>query len=89
MLSLLKKKKKDSSKIYIGDKLNLIYRFKGVFFVVLGITVVLRSKSIGVYSKKKGFFLIFSSILKNIRNIYKFDTYFFHSIKWKILYRKY
>lgn len=87
MLFLLKKKKKDASKVYVGDKLNLIYRFKGVFFVMMGFCVFNRQKTIGIYTKKKNFHLFFSILLVNLRDIYKFDTFFFNSIKWKKLYR--
>jgi len=73
--------------MYIGDKLNLIYRFKGVFFLMLGICVLNRKKTIGLYAKKKNFFLFFVILLKIVRDVFKFDTYFFNNIKWKIVYR--
>lgn len=82
MLYLLKKKnKRDINKIYIGDKLNLIYRFKGVFFVMMGFCVFNRQKSISIYAKKKNSHVFFSILFLNLRNIYKFDTFFFNSIK--------
>lgn len=87
MLFLLKKKKKNISKVYVGDKLNLIYRFKGVFFVMMGFCVFNRQKTICVYTKKKNFHLFFSILLLNLRDIYKFDTFFFNNIKWKRIYR--
>lgn len=87
MLFLLKKKTKDMSKIYVGDKLNLIYRFKGVFFVMMGYCVFNRQKMISVFTKKRNYYLFFSILLINLRDIYKFDTFFFNSIKWKRIYR--
>lgn len=87
MLYLLKNKIKDMDKVYVGDKLNLIYRFKGVFFVMMGFCVFNRQKTISIYTKKKNFYLFFSILLINLRIIYKFDTFFFNSIKWKKLYR--
>lgn len=81
MLVLLKKKRRDSKKVYIGDKLNLIYRFCGVFFVMIGFCVFCRKKSISIFSKRKGYSLFFSILLINLREIYKFDTFFFNNKK--------
>lgn len=86
MLYKLKKKEK-LNKVYIGDRINVIYRFKGVFFIITGICVYNRSKNIGVYAKKKNFFTIFSLLKKNISLIKNLDTYFFNSISIKMLYR--
>ena len=86
MLYLLKKKNL-KEKIFIGDNLNLIYRFKGVFFVMMGYCVYNRLKSISVFAKKKNYFLYFSILFINLRDIYKFETFYFNSKKWKTMYR--
>ena len=88
MLYRLRKKIKISELIYVGDRINVIYRFKGVFFIITGICVFNRKKNIGIYSKRKNFFTIFSILKKNINVLKKLDTYFFNNIKIKILYRK-
>lgn len=87
MLFLLKKKKKDSKKIYIGDRLNVIYRFKGVFFIMIGFCIFHRNKTLCVFSKKKAFSLYFLILIKNINVINKLATYYFNNKKWKIMYR--
>jgi hypothetical protein len=80
MLYLLYKKKKDKQKAYIGDRINVIYRFKGVFFIITGFCVFNREKNIGIFSKKKGFFVLFSVLKKSIYMLQKLDTYFFNKI---------
>lgn len=86
MLFLLKKKN-FVSKLYIGDKLNLIYRFKGVFFVMMGTCVFNRKKDLCLYSKRKNNFIFFNILFLNIRDIYKFETFSYNSIFWKRFYR--
>ena len=81
MLFLLRKKNKENKKVYIGDKLNLSYRCKGVFFVMMGFCIFKRKKIIGIFSKKKQFHLFFCILYLSLREIYKFDTFFFNSIK--------
>jgi hypothetical protein len=88
MLFLLNKKKKLKGLIYVGDKLNLIYRFKGVFFVMLGNCIFNRQKSIAIYLKKKNYSFIFTILFINIQKIYKIDTFYFNNKKWKSIKNK-
>lgn len=88
MLYRLQKKKKIFGTVYVGDKINVIYRFKGVFFIIIGVCIFNREKSLGVFSKKKEFFTIFSILKLSINLIKKLDTYYFNNIKVKISYRK-
>ena len=55
---------------------------------MMGFCVYNRQKTISIYAKKKVFYMFFSTLLKNLRDIYKFDTFFFNNIRWKIKYRK-
>lgn len=87
MLYLLYKKKKDKKKAYIGDRINVIYRFKGVFFIITGFCVFNREKNLGIFSKKKNFFVVFSVLKINIHNLKKLDTFFFNKIGWKLIYK--
>lgn len=77
MLFLIKKKKKIDMLTYIGDKLNLIYRFNGVFFVMMGICIYNRKKTISIFAKKKSFYIFFSLLYLNLKTIYKFESFFF------------
>lgn len=85
MLYKLKKQKKISTKVYIGDRVNIMYRFKGVFFIITGICVFNREKNIGIYAKKKIYYTFFSILKKSIHSIKKLDTYYFNNIAVRML----
>ena len=54
---------------------------------MMGFCVFNRQKTVSIYVKKKNFYLFFSILEINLRDIYKFDTFFFNNIKWKKIYR--
>ncbi len=87
MLYLLRKNSKNKKKIYIGDRVNIFYRFNGIFFIIAGYCVLRRHKSLCIYAKKKQHHLFFSVLYKNIYRIDKLDTFCFNNLKWKTLYR--
>ena len=89
MLYKLKKKKKLSNIVYVGDRINVMYRFKGVFFIITGICVFNREKNIGIYAKKKTYYTFFSILKKSIHSIKKLDTYYFNNIAVKMLRKNY
>jgi hypothetical protein len=84
MLKFLKKKNKNHSKIYLGDEVNIFYRFKGVFFLFTGFCTLNKKNTICLYAKKKFHFVFFTIIRKNINVINKLHTYFFDNLKFKL-----
>jgi hypothetical protein len=80
MLYLLYKKKKNKNFVYIGDRINVIYRFQGVFFIITGFCIFNRKKNIAIYSKKKIFFVVFTILKKSIYTLNKLDTFFYNKI---------
>lgn len=93
MLKNLIKKKKVLNEFFlekklIGRPLKIVYRFKGVYFLMSGNCIYNRKNSIAVMSKKKEYFVVFTILKKNIYFISKLDTFFFDNKFWKIFYRK-
>lgn len=89
MLYLLNKKQKNFDEIFIGDRVNVIYRFNGVFFFVTGFCVLNKKASLCILSKKKEFFFFFYISKLHIHIKKSLNSFFFNKKNYKIFYRKF
>lgn len=85
MLYLLNIKKNPRSFTYLGDKLNIFYRFKGVFFLFTGFCTLKKKKTLSLYEKKKQHFVFFLISRFNIHKTNVIHSYLQDNIRYKLL----
>jgi hypothetical protein len=87
MLFLLKRIKSKGKAIYLGDKITIYYRFRGVFCLISGFCILKKKKTILIYEKKKQHHVFFLATQICIQKIDILHSYFFDNLKYK-LYKK-
>ena len=90
MLKLLKKKENYMVKqFFIGDRVNLIYRFKGVFFIVTGLCIFNKPNSFCILSEKRPYYFFFNILNLNIYSVTNLNSFSFDKKVLKIKYKNY